>query len=159
MTSEIEFEFCDFTNPDHLTRFAELINHYMLDPMGGCEQPLTKLQQLRMVDGLCNHPKAFVLFLIFENDIAGLATCFENFSTFKAKPYINIHDIVVDSKYRGKGFGKMLMEEITNIANERKCCKVTLEVREDNFKAQTMYIDLGFGECKPRMHFWAKNLE
>lgn len=159
MSSEIEFEFCDFTNPDHLNRFAELINHYMADPMGGCSQPLNKLQQLRMVDGLYNHPKAFVLFLIFENNIVGLATCFENFSTFHAKPYINIHDIIVEDKYRGKGFGRMIMNELTLIAQERKCCKITLEVREDNYVAQTMYIDLGYKECTPRMHFWTKTLD
>jgi len=158
MTTEVEFEFCDFNNPDHLVRLAELIEHYMADPMGGSLKPLTKIQQLHMVDGLNNHPKSFILFLIYKNDVAGLATCFENFSTFQSKPYINLHDIIVDSKYRGKGFGKMLMEEVIRIAEERKCCKVTLEVREDNYIAQTMYIDLGFADSKPKMYFWTKNL-
>lgn len=158
-TADIEFEFCDFNNPDHLNRFAELINLYMTDPMGGCTEPLNKLQQLRMVDGLNNHPKAFVLFIIYRNEVAGLATCFENFSTFKAKPYINLHDLIVDSKFRGKGFGKMLVEEVLSIAKERKCCKVTLEVREDNYTAQTLYIDLGFSDTKPKMHFWTKIIE
>ena len=33
----------------------------------------------------------------------GLATTFEGFSTFAAKPLINIHDIAVLPDYRGRG--------------------------------------------------------
>jgi cell division protein ZapA (FtsZ GTPase activity inhibitor) len=49
------FEFCDFENPEHLAALADLTNEYMTDPMGDTV-PLTKLQQLRLVDGLASHP-------------------------------------------------------------------------------------------------------
>jgi ribosomal protein S18 acetylase RimI-like enzyme len=158
MLSEVEFEYCDYNNPAHLNRLVELINIYMTDPMGGAT-PLNKLQQLRLVDGLNNNPNAYVLFAIQGNDAVGLVTFFENFSTFKAKPYLNLHDIIVDPKFREKGYGKLLLEKVIEIAKEKNCCKVTLEVREDNTTAQTMYIDSGFTECKPRMHFWTKSLD
>ena len=151
----IEFEFCDFENPDHLTALAELANHYMVDSMGDAE-PLNKLQQLRLVDGLANHLTAEVLFAITESKIVGLATCFVNFSTFKVKPYLYIHDIVVLNEYRGKGIGKAIMQKLIDTSTERKYCKVTLEVREDNVTAQALYKSLGFGECEPKMHFWTK---
>lgn len=151
----IEFEFCDFENPDHLTALAELTNHYMVDSMGDAE-PLNKLQQLRLVDGLANHPTAEVLFAITESKIVGLATCFVNFSTFRVKPYLYIHDIVVLNEYRGKGIGKAIMQKLIDTSTERKYCKVTLEVREDNVTAQALYKSLGFGECEPKMHFWTK---
>jgi len=153
----IEFEFCDFENPVHLNALADLLNMYMADPMGDSPQ-LNKLQQLRLVDGLANHPSSLVLFEIFDEKIVGLATSFINFSTFKVKPYLNIHDFFVHPDYRGKGLAKKLMEELISISEERKYCKINLEVREDNRVAQGLYRSMGFEECKPNMFFWTKTL-
>lgn len=153
----IDFLFCDYENPTHLQEVVRLITLYMADPMGGAD-PLNKLQQLRLVDGLANHPSSFVLFVTLGDEVAGLATCFINFSTFKVKPYINVHDIVMDARYRGKGLGRQLLQKIIDIATERHYCKVTLEVREDNHVAKTLYQSLGFDECTPKMFFWTKVL-
>jgi ribosomal protein S18 acetylase RimI-like enzyme len=150
----IGIERCDFENPDHLKALAELINHYMADPMGNFE-PLNKLQQLRLVDGLAQHPTAEVVFAIVDAKVVGLATCFVNFSTFQVKPYLYIHDIVVLETYRGQGIAKALMKHLIKMAEERKYCKLTLEVRTDNAKAQGLYKNLGFAECDPQMLFWS----
>ena len=154
---DISFEFCDYENPLHLTALVDLLNHYMTDPMGEAP-PLNKLQQLRLVDGLSNHPAALVLFVLYEGEIVGLATCFINFSTFNVKSYLYIHDIVVYADFRNKGLGKALMEKLIEISTEREYCKITLEVREDNFQAQGLYYSLGFEECTPGMLFWTKKL-
>ena len=157
MNNSISFTFCDFSNDVHCSEFAAVINQYIADPMGG-GKPLTPLQQLRLVDGLANHPSCFVLFVLLDNQIVGLATCFINFSTFKAKPYINIHDVFIDIHHRGKGLGSSLLQQIESIAKERKYCKITLEVREDNFAAKNLYTELGFNDSKPKMHFWTKEI-
>jgi len=154
---DISFEFCDYENPLHLTALVDLLNHYMTDPMGEAP-PLNKLQQLRLVDGLSNHPAALVLFVLYDGEIVGLATCFINFSTFNVKSYLYIHDIVVYADFRNKGLGKALMEKLIEISTERDYCKITLEVREDNFQAQGLYFSLGFEECTPGMLFWTKKL-
>jgi ribosomal protein S18 acetylase RimI-like enzyme len=151
------FEFCDYENPVHLTALVDLLNHYMTDPMGEAP-PLDKIQQLRLVDGLASHPSALVLFVLQEKEIAGLATCFINFSTFNVKPYLYIHDIIVYNQLRGKGLGKALLEKLIELSTERGYCKITLEVREDNFQAQGLYYRLGFEECTPGMLFWTKKL-
>jgi ribosomal protein S18 acetylase RimI-like enzyme len=153
----ISFEECDFENPQHLSALANLINHYMADPMGGVP-PLNKLKQLQLVDGLANHPTALVLFVLYDGEIAGLTTCFINFSTFNVKPYLYIHDIIIYDGFRGKGLGKALMEKLVEMSNERGYCKITLEVREDNNLAQDLYRSLGFQECTPDMLFWTKKL-
>ena len=153
----IEFEFCDFENPMHLTALVDLLNMYMADPMGDSPQ-LNKLQQLRLVDGLANHPSAFVLFEIYDGMIVGLATCFINFSTFIVKPYLNIHDFFVHPDYRGKGLANSLMQELISISKERNYGKITLEVREDNHVAQGLYKSLGFEDSKPKMFFWTKKI-
>jgi len=153
----LTFEQCDFENPAHLDALADLLNQYMADPMGDAPQ-LNKLQQLRLVDGLANHPAAFVLFVLANDKIVGLATCFILFSTFNVKSYLNIHDFFIQPNYRGKGLAKGLMQELIYISSERKYCKLTLEVREDNVVAQSLYKSLGFEESSPKMLFWTKKI-
>jgi ribosomal protein S18 acetylase RimI-like enzyme len=151
------FIFCDYTNPSHQQAFITLLNHYMTDPMGGCNN-LTPEQGKSLIKGMAAHPASFVLFAQVDKKMVGLATCFINFSTFRAKPYLNIHDIVVLNELRGKGIGRNLLEKCIDIARERGYCKVTLEVRDDNVHAQALYKSLDFKDCEPVMHFWTKVL-
>ena len=154
---EIDFIFCDYTDPVHQKTLVDLINHYTADPMGGCV-PLTTEQSGQLIAGLSAHHSSFVLFVKSDSTVAGLATCFINFSTFKAKPYINIHDVIVRKEYRGSGLGRALLEKIIALAHERGYCKVTLEVREDNIAAQKLYQSLGFEDTYPPMWFWTKTI-
>ncbi|MFR9650699.1 MAG: GNAT family N-acetyltransferase [Rikenellaceae bacterium] len=154
---EIEFEMCDFENPTHLTAVADLLQGYMGDPMGE-HRPHTKLEQLRLVDGLASHPKAFVVLASAGGEAIALATCFELFSTFEVKPFINIHDLYLRDSHRGLGIGRGMLQFIAELAKERRCCKVTLEVRTDNVVAQSLYRSEGFAECEPDMLFWTKKL-
>lgn len=154
---DVTFLFCDYTNDYHCRCFADLINQYMEDPMGGCD-PLTKRQQLYLLDGMQNHPTAMVMFAVVGDKIVGLVTCFVNFSTFSLKKYLYIHDIIVQKEYRGYGVGRKLMEKCITLAKERGYCKITLEVRDDNVKAKVLYESLGFKDTEPQMHFWTKKL-
>lgn len=153
----ISFEFCDFRNPEHHNALTYLLNHYMEDPMGN-HPPLNQHQQLQLTDDLKKHPTAEVLFVLLNNEIVGMTVSFINYSTFKLKPYLYIHDVIITHKYRGKGFGKALISELIRISEERNYCKITLEVREDNPAAQKVYKDAGFEECVPRMYFWTRNI-
>lgn len=155
--NEINFVFCDYADPVHQKTLIELINHYMADPMGGCE-PLSSEQSKNLVEGLSKHPSSFVLFVKVKDTFTGLTTCFVNFSTFKAKPYINIHDIIVRKEYRGKGLGRALLEYVLAYAKEHGYCKVTLEIRDDNAVAQHLYRSLGFEDTQPPMWFWTKTI-
>jgi ribosomal protein S18 acetylase RimI-like enzyme len=154
---DLSFIFADFSDSYHQTSFVRLINHYMLDPMGGSE-PVNTEKQIQLIEGMKNLKSGFVLFASFDNNIIGLITCFINFSTFKAKPYLNIHDVVVLNEYRGFGIGRRLMEKCIKIAKERDYCKITLEVRVDNISAMKLYNSLGFDETEPVMHFLTKIL-
>lgn len=153
----ISFEICDFKNTEHQYALISLLNHYMSDPMGDYPPHDEKKQRL-LVEGLGKHPTAFVLLLLYDGEYAGLTTCFVNYSTFKLKPYLYIHDVVILKGYRSKGLGKAMMEELVSISKERDYCKITLEVREDNPAAQKLYKSLGFEECDPKMYFWTKTL-
>ncbi len=148
---------CDFTDPYHCESLCNLVNEYIANPMGGGIL-LSDRQKLHLLDGLESHPRAIVLFALYEEKIVGVINAFMNFSTFKCKPMINIHDIYVADNFRGKGLGRKLMRGIEEIARLQDCVKITLEVRMDNPVAQQLYISEGYGEVSDPMYFWTKIL-
>lgn len=156
--SMIRFEYCDFNNTAHCAAMVSLLNHYMEDPMGD-HPPHDEVKQLQLIEGLKNHPTAEVLLMFVDDEPAGLATTFINYSTFAIRPYLYIHDVVVLDRFRGRGLGKALIAELIRISETRNYSKLTLEVREDNPGAQQVYHSLGFEECEPRMFFWTKKLK
>jgi ribosomal protein S18 acetylase RimI-like enzyme len=154
---DIQIIECDFNNPEHREQIVRLISAYMLDPMGG-EEAMADDVKLNLVDVLENHPARLVLLAKVGNEYAGITNCFINISTFRAKPYFNVHDVTVLKEYRGKGIGRKLLEKVIEIARNRGYCKITLEVREDNKNAKALYQSLGFSDYEPFMHFWTKTL-
>ena len=148
---------CDFSNPIHTQALVDLMNHYMQDKMGDYP-PLEGEEQIKLVEGLKNHPSKLVLLAKEDGEFVGLTNCFVNFGTFNVKPFINIHDIVVLDKVRGKGIGRMLMQAISDEAKKLDCGKITLEVRADNEVAQSLYKSFDYKESTPVMHFWTKRL-
>ena len=93
----------------------------------------------------------------------GLVLCFEGFSSFLCQPLLNIHDVVVDPRFRGQGVAQQLLQEVESIARQRGCCKLTLEVLSGNLAAQSAYKKFGFAayELDPAMGqamFWQKYL-
>jgi ribosomal protein S18 acetylase RimI-like enzyme len=149
---------CNFSEPVHCQAVVDLMNDYMVDKMGGMLPRYTPAKAAAMLDGLSRHPSKLVLLATCKNEYAGLSNCFINFGTFAAKPYINIHDIIVRGNYRGQGIGRRLIEEIIRRARELDCSKITLEVRDDNKNAQALYANCGFKESSPVMHFWTKHI-
>jgi ribosomal protein S18 acetylase RimI-like enzyme len=147
----------DFDNPQHCKDFVALMNHYMSDKMGDYP-PHNEESAKRLIEGMKKHPSKLCCFAQSDGEPAGLINCFIGFATFAAKPFINIHDIVVYDTFRGKGIGRKLLEYVIEKAKETGCAKVTLEVREDNKKAQYLYNSLGFKDGTPPMYFWSKHL-
>jgi ribosomal protein S18 acetylase RimI-like enzyme len=149
---------CDYSNSAHRQAVASMINAYIGDEMGGGDF-LSLEEQQCMIEGLRNHPKSIVLLAQDTGVFVGLLTAFENFSTFTAKPMINIHDVFVFKAHRGKGVGRKLMNAIIDEAKRRQCSRITLEVRKDNLNAQNLYCSLGFEEAEQGMFYWRKYLK
>lgn len=141
---------------------AHLINQYATDPMGGgVELDAAVTEQL--ATELSKIPHAFSLLCYVENKPAGLVNCFDAFSTFKCKPLVNIHDVIVDKDYRGLGISQLMLAKVEEIARAKGCCKITLEVLEGNEIARNAYKKFGFEayELDPAMGkalFWQKSL-
>lgn len=143
MSQTIQIKKVDYTNEADAANLKGLLNDYAKDPMGGGRSldPETldslpgKLQQL---------PNAFSFIAYVDGQPAGLINCFFGFSTFAAKPLVNIHDVTVRPEFRGLGLSKALFAEVERAAREKGCCKLTLEVLSNNTIAKKAYERLGF---------------
>ncbi len=143
--SRITVREANWHNPTDCAAVLALIDAYAREPIEG-GQPLPASTRERLVDGLRNEPGAFVLLAIVDEEPVGIAVCFRGFSTFTARPLINVHDLAVLPTHRSQGIGSRLLEAVCDRARESGCCKVTLEVRESNAAAQRLYGRHGFGE-------------
>ena len=65
--------------------------------------------------------KAEVIFALEGDREVGFALFFHNFSTFLGRAGIYLEDLFVLPEYRGKGYGKGLLEQLAAIAVERGC--------------------------------------
>lgn len=126
------------------TDFLTLLNAYATDIMGGGKAIDSSLHK-QLIQGLIDTPHKLILLAYEGEKPVAIANCFYGFSTFKAKPLLNIHDFAVVPEARGKGVAKSLLERIELEAKKQGCCKITLEVLEGNSRAQKIYKDFGFG--------------
>ena len=132
----------DLTNPLHAQAVVDLLNDYARDLMGG-GQPLPPDVRERLIPCLQVQPGGrYFLAFVCDTPI-GVAICFQGFSTFRARPLLNIHDLAVRPASRGQGVGRKLLAAVEKEAQQLGCCKLTLEVRDDN-PARRLYLDFGF---------------
>ena len=120
-----------------------VVDSYAVDPVGG-GQPLPLDVRERLIPALRSHPTTLVLLACADEEPAGVAVCFFGLSTFKARPLLNIHDLAVVPKYRGMGVGRALLQAAEEHARRAGCCKMTLEVQDDNTRARGLYRRCGF---------------
>jgi len=152
----------NYLDSKHSKEIQELLNIYASDPMGGAKS-LDKKVKENIVKELSKLPYAFSLIAYVKGEPAGLANCFESFSTFACKPLINIHDFIVLEKYRGNGISQKILNKVEEIAISKDCCKITLEILSNNEAAKASYKKFGFTsyELDPKAGvalFWQKKI-
>jgi GNAT superfamily N-acetyltransferase len=133
----------DLADPQHQREIVRLIDHYARDLMGGGRALPDDVRE-RMMEGLRVHPTSMVLLAVEGAQAIGVAVCFKGYSTFAARPLINIHDLAVEEGHRGRGVGRRLLEAVEARARSMGCCKITLEVLGVNDRARKLYESFGF---------------
>ncbi|MFM6997582.1 MAG: N-acetyltransferase family protein [Limnohabitans sp.] len=122
---------------------VDLLDAYARDPMGGGE-PLAPEVRARLCSDLAERPDAASFMAWLDGQAVGLVNCIEGYSTFKARPLMNIHDLAVLPEWRGRGIGQALLQAAQDHARARGCCKLTLEVLTGNQRALRSYEAFGF---------------
>jgi ribosomal protein S18 acetylase RimI-like enzyme len=136
----------DFEDPRHAEAIVTVLDTYARDPVGA-GRPLGDDVRQRLVHDLSKLGYSVVL-LAFEpaGEPVGIAICFYGYSTFQARPLLNIHDLAVTPPWRGRGVGRALLIAAEEHAVTQGCCKLTLEVQDDNSPALGLYRSFGFGD-------------
>lgn len=153
----------DFSDPEQGNLVVELLDVYATDLMGGGESLREDVKRNLPLE-LAKRPTCHTFIAKLDDVPAGVAICFEGFSTFECKPLINIHDLCVVPTMRRKGIATSLIFAIEQFALSIGACKLTLEVLEGNHAAKSTYRGAGFEgyELDPIMGkavFWQKKLQ
>jgi len=140
MTAVVRLHLEDAAHAEALLR---LLDHYARDPMGG-GRPLSPCVREQLAARLSEQPHYFGFLAFQDGEAVGVVNCFWGFSTFAARPLVNVHDIAVLESHRGLGIGRALLAAVEREAAEAGACKLTLEVLEGNRPARRVYESFGF---------------
>ncbi len=143
MKPKIEIRGVDYSNPADQAALVSLLDMYACDPMGG-GQALNPGVKRELCERLAGFAGAVSFLALVDGGAVGLLNAFLGFSTFKARPLMNVHDIAVLAQWRGRGVGQALLQAIEAHAQSLGCCKLTLEVLSGNAPALRTYRAFGF---------------
>lgn len=139
----VEIVDVDYDDAIHRTGIVNVIDSYASDPVGG-GAPLSPGVRAHLADALRHHATSRVLLALADGVPVGVAICFLGLSTFAARPVLNVHDLAVVPDRRGQGIGRALLTAAEELARGEGCCKLTLEVQDDNLRARGLYESFGF---------------
>ena len=88
-------------------------------------------------------PVAEVILGDFEGKPVSFALFFNNYSTFLGRPGIYLEDLFVKPEMRRKGFGKVMLAFVANLAKERQCGRLEWSVLDWNEPAWKFYKSIG----------------
>ncbi len=88
-------------------------------------------------------PSAEVLMGEVDGQVVGFALFFENYSTFLARKGLYLEDLFVRPEFRSRGYGKIFLAKLAEIALERNAGRLDWWVLDWNQKAIDFYESIG----------------
>ncbi|TAE09744.1 MAG: GNAT family N-acetyltransferase [Bacteroidetes bacterium] len=73
-----------------------------------------------------------------DNEVVGMAICYIRYSTWKGQR-LYLEDLLVTESHRGKGIGKLLLDEVIQYAQEQQYTGVAWQVLDWNEPAINFY--------------------
>jgi GNAT superfamily N-acetyltransferase len=89
------------------------------------------------------NPKVFCDVVEVDGEIVGIAIWFLNYSTWQGKHGIYLEDLFIKPEFRGRGYGKALLQHLAAICNERGYGRFQWWVLDWNSSAIEFYRALG----------------
>lgn len=133
---------------------AENYQHY-IEEMAAIEASTfaEAWSQEAYINDICNNPNAHYTAVV--ND--GTLIAYANYWLIADEG--NINNVAVNPKFRGFGYGKILMQSLIADCQQKGGTAMTLEVRASNSTAIALYEKLGFKSHGIRPHYYADNGE
>lgn len=72
-------------------------------------------------------------------------------------PEVELYNIVIDEKFRGLGYSKILMDYLIKLSIDNNIETIFLEVNSINYKAISLYKKYGFEEYSIRKKYYGDN--
>ena len=101
-----------------------------------------QLRGLRLI--LDNKQIGRLFVLRVEGEVAGMANALITISTAEGGPVLLLEDVIVKAGFRGRQFGRRLVEHVLDWARANGMPRVTLLADKDNSPALAFYERLGF---------------
>lgn len=96
-----------------------------------------------LADQLFRKKNAEVIFAVEDGKEVGFALFFHNFSTFLGRAGLYLEDLYVLPEFRGRGYGKALLQKLAAIAVERGCGRMEWWCLDWNRPSIDFYKALG----------------
>lgn len=94
------------------------------------------------------HPLIHVVLADWDDQPAGFALYFFNFSTWQGKPGLYLEDLFVRPAFRGFGIGKALLKRLARIAVDSGCTRYVWQVLDWNEPSIKFYEAMGARQLK-----------
>ena len=117
----------------------------MIRALAEYEQLLSEVVATESVleEWLFDKKKAEVLFPMLEGKEIGFALYFHNFSTFLGRAGLYLEDLYIQPEYRGRGYGRKVLQKLAQIAVERGCGRLEWWCLDWNASSIAFYKNLG----------------
>ena len=92
---------------------------------------------------------------LVDNKVVGFCSLTIKNNLWQAGSLGHVDELVIDKKFRGKGFGKKMIDSITHIAKNLKCKRIELESAFHRKEAHKFYETIGF---QNRAYLFSKKL-
>ena len=117
----------------------------MIRALAEYEQLLSEVVATESVleEWLFDKKKAEVLFPLLDRKEIGFALYFHNFSTFLGRAGLYLEDLYIQPEYRGRGYGRKVLQKLAQIAVERGCGRLEWWCLDWNRPSIDFYLSLG----------------
>ena len=117
----------------------------MIRALAEYEQLLSEVVATESVleEWLFDKKKAEVLFPLLDRKEIGFALYFHNFSTFLGRAGLYLEDLYIQPEYRGRGYGRKVLQKLAQIAVERGCGRLEWWCLDWNAPSIAFYRGLG----------------
>ena len=133
----MNFRFAKREDTDLILYFIKELALYekMLDEVVADEKTLE--------EWIFDKQKAEVIFVMENKKEVGFALFFHNFSTFLGRAGIYLEDLFLLPEFRGRGYGKALLNKLASIAVDRGCGRLEWWCLDWNKSSIDFYLSLG----------------